>query len=181
MRTNLVLLTICGTIISCSGSKFQTKEQEDAYYDSISIAATGKTISERARESTDSVLNKIASDVYMDTAGLSKAPVKVIKAVLFKVEYSSYRDIRVTYKNVSKKAVIAIKFRWKGTNAFGDPADMGTSLQEGYGGGFTDDSLRPGRTEVSEWSILSRDGKKVELAWPYEVVFADGTKWELGK
>ena len=181
MKAKLILLTVCIALISCNGPKTQTKEQEDAYYDSLSIARTGKTISERARESTDSVLNKIASDVYMDTAGLSKGPVKVIKAVLFKEEYSSYRDIRVTYKNVSKKTVAAIKFRWKGTNAFGDPADMGSSLQEGYGGGFTDDSLRPGRTEVSEWSILSKDGKKVELAWAYEVVFADGTKWELEK
>ncbi len=181
MKANLVLLTVCAALISCGGQKPQTKEQDDAYYDSLSIERTGKTISERARESTDSLLNKISSDVYMDTAGLSKAPVKVIKALLFKKEYSSYRDIRVTYKNVSKKTVTAIKFRWKGTNAFGDPADMGSSLQEGYGGGFTDDSLHPGRTEVSEWSILSRDGKKVELAWAYEVVFSDGTKWELEK
>ena len=164
---------------SCKNTPEKSKEEEDAYYDSVSVAQTGKTIHERAIERTDSLLEASTKNVLLDTVGLYKAPVKVTKAVLFKKEYSSYRDIRLTYKNVSTKTIAAIKFRWMGTNAFGDPADMGTSMAEGFGSGFTDDILKPGKSETSEWGILSRDGKKVELAWPYEVAFTDGTKWEL--
>ena len=51
----------------------------------------------------------------------------------------------------------------------------------GWGGGFTDDKLRPGATEYSKWDILSGDGKKILIAYPYEVVFEDGTKWLLEK
>jgi hypothetical protein len=58
------------------------------------------------------------------------------------------------------------------------PADM-SGFREGWGGGFTDDALRPGKTDYGEWSVLSRDGKKILIAYPYEVVFKDGTKWQL--
>ena len=62
--------------------------------------------------------------------------------------------------------------------SFNEPADMG-GLRDGWGGGFTDDGLRPGSTSYGEWSIFSKDGKKVLIAYPYEVAFDDGTKWEL--
>ncbi len=80
-------------------------------------------------------------------------------------------------KNVSKKTISAIRFKWTGINAFGEPADMG--ITNGEGGGFDDDKLRPSKSNSGEWSILSRDLKKVTKAWAYEVVFEDGTKWEL--
>jgi hypothetical protein len=82
------------------------------------------------------------------------------------------------FKNVSGKTVTGIRFKWYGENAFNEPADMG-GLQEGWGSGFTHNPLRPGGTDYGQWSILSRDGKKVLIAYPYEVVFKDGTKWEL--
>jgi hypothetical protein len=62
------------------------------------------------------------------------------------------------------------------------PADMGSSgLTKGYGGGFDDDPLNPGKSRTSQWSILSGDAKKVVLAWPYEIAFSDGSKWKVGK
>ena len=51
----------------------------------------------------------------------------------------------------------------------------------GWGGGFTDDKLRSGATKYSKWDILSGDEKKILIAYPYEVVFEDGTKWLLEK
>jgi len=104
-----------------------------------------------------------------------ECPVKILSSRPVENDYSSYRDIHLSWKNVSKKTITGIKFRWKGVNAFGDQADVGD------GGGFTDDKLRPGKTDYSEWSILSRDLKKVTKAWAYEVVFEDGTKWELNQ
>ncbi len=113
-----------------------------------------------------------------DTGGLYLAPIKVVSAKFVEKEYSNYKDVSLRYKNVSNKVVSAIKFKWYGENAFSEPADM-SGLREGWGGGFTDDALRPGKSDYGEWSVLSRDGKKILIAYPYEVVFKDGTKWEL--
>jgi len=115
-----------------------------------------------------------------DTGGLYLAPVKVFSAKFVTKEYSNYKDISLRYKNVSKKNVTAIRFKWYGENAFNEPADMGGIIQ-GWGNGFTDDLLKPGANDYGEWSILSKDGKKVLIAYPYEVAFADGTKWILSQ
>jgi len=113
-----------------------------------------------------------------DTLGMYKSPVKILKAYMVDSESGRYRNIRLQYKNVSALKVTAIKFMWKGENAFLEPADMGNPILEGYGGGFTDDVLKPNETTAGTWSILSKDAKTVE-AWVTEVVFEDRTKWKL--
>jgi hypothetical protein len=123
--------------------------------------------------------NVMGRTLMYDTVGLYLAPVKVLSAKFISKEYSNYKDIALRYKNVSDKTITAIRFRWYGKNAFDEPADMGG--YNGWGGGYSDDILRPGSTDYSEWSILSRDGKKVVIAFAYEVVFEDGTKWVLKK
>lgn len=123
--------------------------------------------------------NVMGRTLMYDTAGLHLAPVKVLSAKFISKEYSSYKDIALRYKNVSSKTITAIRFRWFGKNAFDEPADV--SGYDGWGGGYTDDILRPGTSDYSEWSISSRDGKKVVIAFAYEVVFEDGTKWVLEK
>lgn len=100
-------------------------------------------------------------------------PVKILSSRPTENDYSSYRDIHLSWKNTSKKTIVGIKFKWEGINAFGEPADVGDGM------GFSDDKLRPGKTDYGEWSILSRDLKKVTKAWVYEVAFEDGTKWML--
>lgn len=135
--------------------------------------------------SIEQTANKVREEKHgvgakYDTGGLYLAPVKVLSAKFVTKEYSNYKDISLRYKNVSDKVVTAIRFKWYGENAFNEPADMG-GLREGWGGGFTDDALRPGASDYGQWSILSRDGKKVLIAYPYEVVFKDGTKWELSQ
>jgi hypothetical protein len=117
-------------------------------------------------------LTQVAEKVSKDD------PVQVIKASLFKEEYSSSKSIRLTYKNISGKKIEAIRFYWTGVNAFGEPADMGGPI-DGIGAGYTDDPLAIGKSRTSEWSIYSSDGKKVTKAWAKEVVFTDGTKWVL--
>jgi len=123
---------------------------------------------------------KHGSGAKYDTSGLYLAPVKVLSARFVTKEYSNYKDISLSYKNVSKKRISAIRFRWYGENAFNEPADMG-ALSEGWGAGFTDEILRPNTTGYGTWGILSKDGKKVLIAYPYEVAFEDGTKWALGE
>ena len=123
-------------------------------------------------------------DAYLDslltdTTGVHTSPIKVTKARIVSREYTNYKDIELTFVNTSNVAVTEIKFRWYGLNVFGEPADMGSYLHEGYGGGFTDEKLLPGRKTSATWSIMSKDAKKVKVAWPLEVVLADETKWKL--
>lgn len=101
-----------------------------------------------------------------DTGELYLAPIKVLNARFVSKEYSFYKDISLRYKNISGKVISAIRFKWYGENAFIEPAEMG-GLKEGWGGGFTDDALRPGGVDNGTWSILSKDGKKILIAYPY--------------
>lgn len=127
----------------------------------------------------DSMVQASILDAMFDTIGLSEAPVKVISARFIKKEYSNYKDISLTYKNISDKRISAIKFKWYALDAFGEPADVGAGVSQGFGGGFDDDEMGKGLTRTSSWSIYSSRAKKVVLAWPYEVAFTDGTIWKL--
>lgn len=153
---------------------------------SCNDAPVYKTSAQRLREAAiaDSISKEVLGSTnknLMDTAGLSQSPVKVLSAKMIEREYSNYRDIQLRYKNVSRKKIAAIKFAWYGENAFKEPADMGDYEHNGFGRGFTDDILKSGQVKTSQWEILSKDGRTVILAWPIEVMYTDGTKWELNK
>lgn len=178
MKSILLFSLVIYSCNSMQGEKTSSEYNQSDTVTSIS-SVNGMTKEEFIANYKDSVMKKINRQVALDTAGLSSAPVKVLRAVMVKEEYSNYKSISLTFKNISDKQVDAIKFSWYGENAFGEPADMGNSFLEGSGGGFTESKLSPGKSRTSEWSILSRDGKKVILAWPYEVVFSDGAKWKL--
>lgn len=124
------------------------------------------------REVHENIRN-IFKEVALDTTGIANSPVKVLTAKFVKREYSNYRDVRLTYKNVSNKTIEAIRFEWYGENAFGELAD------KERGQGFTEEKLKPNKTSSGVWKALSKDGKNIILAKAYEVVFSDGTKWKL--
>ncbi|WP_409965984.1 hypothetical protein PIECOFPK_02391 [Mycovorax composti] len=119
----------------------------------------------------------VKNSIFSDTAKLKDAPIKVTKARFYQEEYSNFKGVSLTFKNISSKKVTAIRFKWYGENAFGEPADAGGF--NGWGGGFTDKSLSPGRSMTLQWNVLSRDGKKIIVAYPTEVVFEDGGKWAI--
>jgi hypothetical protein len=154
----------------------ESEEQKQIERDSFSKKTYGRSFQDQVKHQTDSV---IKNALMVDTTGLYKAPVKIISAKLVKKEYSEYKDIQLEYKNISKKTIDGIKFKWYGETVFGDPADMGNGITKGFGSGFTDEKLKSNEKTNSQWSILSGNGKKVILAWPIEVVFSDGTKWKL--
>jgi hypothetical protein len=122
-------------------------------------------------------LDSIDKAVLFDTAGMSYAPIKIIKAEILPGGYS--RVVRIKYKNRTNKDISALRFKWYGLNAFNEPADLGSSYTKGFGGGFTDDILKAGSSTETDWRIGNNDGKKLVLAWPYEVAFSDGSKWKL--
>jgi hypothetical protein len=133
------------------------------------------SLEQTAKPATDG--NQTRGAKY-DTAGLYLAMVKILSAKFVTKEYSNYKDIQLIYKNTGNKKISAIRFKWYGENAFNEPADMG-GLKRGWGTGFVDDGLRAGKTDSGSWNILSRDGKKILIAYPYEIAFEDGTKWSL--
>ncbi len=168
-RLPIRLLIFIMALLSCND---QTKE----YSESDKI---------RIQEIKDSLTNKINSDVndkvYGDTIGLSTSPVIILSYKIVKSESGSYRNVKISYKNTSDKQISAIRFMWKGINAFGEPADLGSSFANGYGGGFTDEGLGAGKSSSGIWEILSKDAKELTMAWPTEVIFVDKTKWLLKK
>ena len=155
------------TLFSCKSKQQQAADDTKKFIDSLEI-----------ERKVDSMTKASMANIYWDTVGVYNAPIKVLSAKLVRREYSNYKDMALVYKNVSNKRISAVRFSWYGENAFGEPADMGGLTQEGFGGGFDDSGLGAGKTGSGEWSILSKNGKKVIMAWPREVVFEDGTKWK---
>lgn len=125
--------------------------------------------------SVDSLLFNTLKTVVLDTTGIYKSPIKIISAKYISDDYSDYRNVQLKYKNVSTKTVEAIRFEWYGENAFGEMAD------NGQGHGVSDETIKPNQTRIGVWEVRSRDGKKIILAKPYEVVFSDGSKWKLNE
>jgi hypothetical protein len=111
---------------------------------------------------------------FKDTIGLSTSPIKVISTKLIEEEYSNDRSISITYKNVSGKNIDGIRFHWMTSGTWG-VEDMGR-----YSSLRTDELLKAGRTHTRIWTIRS-DNKKKCFAWPHEVVFSDGSIWQLNK
>lgn len=126
----------------------------------------------------DSAIHQIKKDALFDTAGISKAPVRVTKFWLKKGDYSNYKDVSFTFKNVSDKRIEAVRFRWYGLDAFGEPAELGNPMLEGFGGGFDDDAIGLNKSRTVTYGIMSRNAKKLILVWPIEIAFADGTTWK---
>ncbi|MFI5221211.1 MAG: hypothetical protein ACHQK8_02715 [Bacteroidia bacterium] len=168
------ILGIVFFIYSCDGlnNKAKYAERQEQIKDSLELV--------KEREASDKYLERGAyAPWYKDSSGMENSPVKVLSAKMIQPENSNFKSIKLIYKNVSNKTISAIKFEWYGENAFGEPADMGSS--HGKGGGFTDETMKPNSTKSGVWEILNRDGKKVILARAHEVVFADGSKWHLNK
>jgi len=174
----IAVYSLC--FISCESSPRvveTTKEKKAAQLDSFSRAKYGESADEHVKK----MVQETMKNALFDTVGLSKSPIKVISAKIVQQDYSTFRSVKLRYKNISGKAISGIRFKWYGTNAFNEPADLGNSFAEGFGAGFTDEEMRAGKVESSQWDVLSRDAKKIQLAWPYEVSFADGTSWKLAK
>jgi hypothetical protein len=181
-RSLWIVILFISILVSCDPVKSQKEKAQDSLkeavkVDSFSRAKYGESSEEHVKKMVDSSIAK----AMLDTAGLSKAPVKILSAKIVKQEYSSYRNVYLSFKNVSNKKIIGIKFSWYGTNAFNEPADLGNITAQGFGGGFTDNPLRAGKTDNGTWNVLSRDAKKIKIAWPTEVSFEDGTSWKINR
>ena len=154
-------------IIFAALTLFNCKKEEKKHSPEIEM---------KARLMTDSIITSAKKTSALENKEERSTPVTIIKSRFTNQEYSNYKDVELTYKNVSDKDIKAIKFEWYGEDSFGEPADMG--ITDGTGGGFTDDILKIGRKRTSTWNVLSSNGNKILTARAYEVVFTDGTKWK---
>ena len=174
MKKVILLICICGVLFSCKTETEKNIEETDKLIQEVKVQG-------EAEQRTKEILEKSSKEFYTDTTGMGSSPVIVYKSKLVEKEYTNYKDIKLYYKNISKKNISAIRFEWYGENAFNEPADMGSYSVLGVGGGFTDDVLRVGASSSGVWEISSKDGKKIISARAYEVVFNDGSKWQLRK
>lgn len=168
--TRLILLVLVVSLASCShhSQREKTKAQKEREFrDSLETE-------ERVAIETE----KFLSSLKWDTVGVANCGIIITDADFIEEEYSNYKSVRLRYKNVSGKKIKAIKFKWNGIDAFGDPADCGSLTDEGFGGGFVDDPLGTGRSRTSVWGVLSRNGDQITKAWVTEIAFDDGTKWK---
>lgn len=168
MRKLLLLLIL---FTACQNRK-SLDDKSNSFADSLKIDI-------KARQMADSLINLSGKERLLDTTGISSSPVQIISSKFIEKEYSNYKNVKLVFKNISSKKIQAIKFEWYGENAFNEPANFPGSTIEGVSGGFTDDSVNPGKTKTSTWDVLSNDGKKILAARAYEVAFSDGTKWKL--
>ena len=129
----------------------------------------------------DSIIKKVYEDansnaLKQDTINAKEAPVKITSSKVLDGETG--RVIWVFYKNVSKKKITAIRFKWYLVNAFNEPIDNGNSMIKGFDGGYSETELLPGKTENSEWDV-PHTAKKAIATYPTEVAFADGSNWKI--
>lgn len=159
---------------SCNTDKSNKSESVLSSYDSIQLeldAFERELEVERRKE-------EIMFNLNWDTMGIDSCGLKIVSAKFIKEEYSSYKSVKLVYKNISGKKIKAIRFKWYGINAFGEPAEAGSIYNAGFGGGFDDNGLGVGKQTHGIWSVYSHNGDEITKAWPTEIVFEDGSKWK---
>ena len=152
----------------------QTKQEKKIYIKS----------EKKSTEDQDNLYKTDTISIKNSTANkshLEKSPIKIIKATLLNNNYSHHKDIKVIYKNSSKKAIKAIKFEWFCINAFEEPASGNYFYGEGKFKGKTTDLIKPGEIKTEIWEDFSTDADKIIKIRAYYVVFNNGTKWQLNK
>jgi hypothetical protein len=129
--------------------------------------------------SADEKIKQDLININWDTIDIQNSGIEITKAEFIKEnEYSNYKSVRLYYKNNSTKNIKAIRFKWYGLNSFNEPADCSNISNPGFGAGYTDIILKSGKSSSGTWSALSRDGDKIVKAWPYEIIYEDGSKWK---
>lgn len=167
MKRIIVILVVI--VLSC-----QKKEENGSGYIRATLPDTAVN-ADSPQSSHDMVKAK-----YLKNDSGRDFPVKIISTRLFKNQYSTFKNIRLTFKNVSSQNIHAIKFQWYTENALAEPSNLRSFFTRGESSGlYTADVLKPGKTSSVIFEEFSSDAKKVIAARPYEVVFSDGTKWYI--
>ncbi|WET01573.1 hypothetical protein [Flavobacterium sp. YJ01] len=115
------------------------------------------------------------------SANSEDSPVKIVKAILIENSYSHHKDIKIVYKNSSKKMIKALKLKWFCINAFEEPASGNYFYGEGNFSGNITSLIKPGEIKSKIWEDFSTDADKIIKITVYYIVYNDGSKWELNE
>lgn len=118
-------------------------------------------------------------DDFLKTKNSKNSPVKIVSSSLSRTQYSDHKDIKIVFKNSSKKDIQAIKLEWYCENSFDKPASSRYFYGKGRSTGEIVHLLKPGKIESKIWEDFSTDANRIIKVRAYYVVFTDGTKWEL--
>lgn len=124
----------------------------------------------------DSIKSSLIDNVNKSRES-KNSPIKILKSKLVPSGTGIYKNVFIQFKNATNKPIAGIKFSWKALTVFNEPADMG-SLSDGWGYGFTESTLKPNQIDNATFECLSRNAKKLETTFAYEVIFTDNTKWK---
>ncbi|KRB57734.1 hypothetical protein [Flavobacterium sp. Root186] len=118
-------------------------------------------------------------DDFLKTKNSKNSPVTIVSTSLSRAQYSDHKDIKIVFKNSSKKNIQAIKLEWYCENSFDEPANGRYFYGKGRSTGEIAHLLKPGKVKSKIWEDFSTDANRIIKVRAYYVVFTDGTKWEL--
>lgn len=118
-------------------------------------------------------------DDFLKTKNSKNSPVTIVTSNLSIAQYSDHKNIKIVFKNSSKKNIQAIKLEWYCENSFDEPANGKSFYGKGKYTGEIARLLEPGRIDFKIWEDFSTDANRIIKVRAYYVVFTDGTKWEL--
>lgn len=118
-------------------------------------------------------------DDFLQNKNSKNSPVTIVASSLSRAQYSDHKDIKIVFKNSSKKSIQAIKLEWYCENSFDEPANGRYFYGKGRSTGEIANLLKPGMIESKIWEDFSTDANRIIKVRAYYVVFTDGTKWEL--
>lgn len=171
MKKTLFISTLSILFLSCSNNK-TTLENEKRINDSIQNAAKLKM---------EEMMKPI--NMFSDTTG-TNCPIDVYSAELFETgDYNNNKGIKIKYRNISNKTVVAVSFTAYVVDAFNEPIDlMGNEELIGIMTTKpTDEHLKPGKTSSNKWTTRNNECRKILKANAFQVAFADGEVWDLPK
>ncbi len=116
---------------------------------------------------------------FLNNEKAKNSPIKIISSQLFKNPYSNHKDIKIVFKNASKKDIQALKLEWYCENSFNEPANGKFFYEKGKSTGNIAQKIRVGSTKTFFLEDFSTDANVIIKARAYYVIFSDGSKWNL--
>jgi hypothetical protein len=116
---------------------------------------------------------------FLNNKNENNSPIKILSSKILPNQYSNHKDIRITYKNTTKKNIKAIKLEWYCENSFEEPAHGRFFYIQGKSSEVITKLITAGKSQSQIWEDFSTDANKIVKVRAYYVMFTDGTTWEL--
>lgn len=173
MKTKKTLATLLILIIISSGCKKQTFAQITQHKGNIEQHTYGELLTNNTNPK-DSI-----KQTFLNNTNEKQSPVKITASKLFYNQYTNHKDIKIAYKNISKKDIQAMKIEWYCENSFNEPAHGKFFYIQGKSSENITRLLKAGAARSQLWEDFSTDANTIIKVRAYYVLFTDGTTWTL--